>query len=60
MEVEAGGQLSGSFPILLSLESRLWIQTLDHEYLSSSIFSAAPSTLTDWGHLEISGGGHEM
>ena len=51
MEVEAGGQLSGSFPILLSL---------DHEDLTAAAFSAEPSTLADMGQLGISGWGHQM
>ena len=51
MEVKAGGQLPGSFPILLSL---------DQEDLTAAAFSAEPSTLADVGQLGISGWGHQM
>jgi hypothetical protein len=51
MEVEAGGQLSGSFPILFNL---------DHEDSTAAAFSATHSTLSDKGQLGITGWGHQI
>jgi hypothetical protein len=51
MEVKAGGQLFGSFPILFSL---------DHQDLTAAAFPATPSTLAVGGQLGVSGWGHQM